>query len=99
MSARARRRHRRSGRKKNPFLLAMVVLGAILAKGVMSFGVYVLAVAAETPPLSELKPVGQGANCSGSQQLATVRRLSPDPQAIRKMLYGNAARLLSGAGR
>jgi predicted TIM-barrel fold metal-dependent hydrolase len=43
-------------------------------------------------------PVGQGANCSGSQQLATVRRLSPDPQAIRKMLYGNAARLLSGAG-
>jgi predicted TIM-barrel fold metal-dependent hydrolase len=43
-------------------------------------------------------PVGQGAKCSGSQQLATVRRLSPDPQAIRKMLYGNAARLLSGAG-
>ena len=62
MSARARRRHRRSGRKKNPFLLAMVVLGAILAMGVMSFGVYVLAIAAETPPLSELKPVGQGAN-------------------------------------
>jgi len=39
-------------------------------------------------------PIGQGSKCSGSQQLATVRRLGPDPQAIRKMLYGNAARLL-----
>jgi predicted TIM-barrel fold metal-dependent hydrolase len=31
--------------------------------------------------------------CSGSQQLAAVRRLSPDAAATRKMLYGNAARL------
>lgn len=38
--------------------------------------------------------IGQGAKFSGSQQLATVRRLSPDPQAIRKILYGNAVRLL-----
>ena len=38
--------------------------------------------------------VGQGEKCSGSQQLATVRRLSPDAGATRKMLYGNAVRLL-----
>ena len=38
--------------------------------------------------------VGSGPQCSGAQQLATVRRLSPDPQATEKMLYGNAARLL-----
>jgi penicillin-binding protein 1A len=62
MSARARRRHRRAGRKRNPFLLVMVVLGAILAMVAMSFGVWVLAIAAQTPPLSELKQVGQGAN-------------------------------------
>jgi predicted TIM-barrel fold metal-dependent hydrolase len=38
--------------------------------------------------------VGTGKACSGSQQLATVRRLAPDAQAIRKMFYENAARLL-----
>jgi predicted TIM-barrel fold metal-dependent hydrolase len=38
--------------------------------------------------------VGTGNACSGSQQLATVRRLAPDAQAIRKMLYTNVARLL-----
>jgi predicted TIM-barrel fold metal-dependent hydrolase len=38
--------------------------------------------------------VGSGNACSGSQQLATVRQLAPDAQAVRKMLYGNAARLL-----
>jgi predicted TIM-barrel fold metal-dependent hydrolase len=38
--------------------------------------------------------VGTGTACSGSQQLATVRRLAPDAQAIRKMLCVNAIRLL-----
>lgn len=38
--------------------------------------------------------VGSGPKCSGAQQLAAVRRLSPDASAIEKMLYGNAARLL-----
>jgi predicted TIM-barrel fold metal-dependent hydrolase len=38
--------------------------------------------------------VGSGKACSGSQQLATIRRLAPDPQALWKMLYDNAARLL-----
>jgi predicted TIM-barrel fold metal-dependent hydrolase len=37
---------------------------------------------------------GQGPKCSGSQQLAAIRRLSPDAQTTQKILYGNAARLL-----
>ena len=37
--------------------------------------------------------VGTGPECSGSQQLATLRRLAP-AAAIPKMLYGNASRLL-----
>jgi predicted TIM-barrel fold metal-dependent hydrolase len=32
--------------------------------------------------------------CSGSQQIAAIRRLAPDEQAVRKILYGNAARVL-----
>ena len=38
--------------------------------------------------------VGEGEKCSGSQQLAAVRRLAPNAAALRKILYGNAARLL-----
>jgi len=37
---------------------------------------------------------GQGEKCSGSQQIAAIRRLAPDEQAIRKILHGNAARVL-----
>ena len=37
---------------------------------------------------------GQGEKCSGSQQIAAIRRLAPDAQAIQKILYGNAARVL-----
>lgn len=37
---------------------------------------------------------GAGSKCSGSQQIATVRRLAPDAAAVRKMLHDNAARLL-----
>jgi predicted TIM-barrel fold metal-dependent hydrolase len=37
---------------------------------------------------------GQGAKCSGSQQIAAIRRLAPDAKAVRKILYANAARLL-----
>ena len=36
----------------------------------------------------------QPAKCSGTQQLAAVRRLAPDAQAVRKILYGNASRVL-----
>ena len=38
--------------------------------------------------------VGEGEACSGSQMLATVRRLAPDKAAERKMLFENARRLL-----
>jgi uncharacterized protein len=37
--------------------------------------------------------IGTGKECSGSQQIATITRLAPDRTALRKMLYGNAARL------
>jgi predicted TIM-barrel fold metal-dependent hydrolase len=36
---------------------------------------------------------GAGAKCSGSQQLAAVRKLSPDAAATRKMFYSNSAKL------
>jgi penicillin-binding protein 1A len=62
MSARSRRRHRRTSRKRNPFLLALIVLGATCALLVMTLGTYVLSVAAEAPPANELQAVDQGAN-------------------------------------
>lgn len=37
---------------------------------------------------------GQGADCIGSNGLAAVRRLAPGEDAVRKILHGNAARLL-----
>lgn len=37
---------------------------------------------------------GAGKACLGSQQLAAVRRLSPNKEATRKILYANAARVL-----
>ena len=37
--------------------------------------------------------IGTGKECSGSQQIAAITRLAPDRAALRKMLYGNAARL------
>ena len=37
---------------------------------------------------------GVGKACSGSQQLATIRRLSPNQEATESILWGNAARLL-----
>jgi predicted TIM-barrel fold metal-dependent hydrolase len=36
---------------------------------------------------------GSGKPCSGEQQLAALRRLSPNHAALRKMLYDNSARL------
>ena len=62
MSARSRRRHRRTSRKRNPFLLVLVVVGASAALLVMILGSYVISVAAEAPPVSELQAIDQGAN-------------------------------------
>ncbi len=39
-------------------------------------------------------PVGRGPACSGSLQILSVKRFSPDKQAERKILYGNARRVL-----
>jgi penicillin-binding protein 1A len=62
MSARSRRRHRRTSRKRNPFLLFLVVVGASAALLVMVLGSYVISVASDAPPVSELQPVDQGEN-------------------------------------
>jgi penicillin-binding protein 1A len=62
MSARSRRRHRRTSRKRNPFLLALVVCFAVLALALMGFGLWVIGVAAEAPEIDELRPVDQGEN-------------------------------------
>ncbi|MGH2956933.1 MAG: transglycosylase domain-containing protein, partial [Solirubrobacterales bacterium] len=43
-------------------MLALVIMGAVLALGVMSFGLWVMSVAAEAPPIDELQPVDTGAN-------------------------------------
>jgi penicillin-binding protein 1A len=60
MTHRARRRHRRSGRKRNKILLGLGVAAAMAAIGVLSVGVWALSVAAEAPPIEELKPVDRG---------------------------------------
>ncbi len=39
-------------------------------------------------------PVGRGPACSGSLQILSVKRFAPDKQAERKILYGNARRVL-----
>ena len=38
--------------------------------------------------------IGAGEKCSGSQMLATIRRLAPSKEIERKLLFGNARRLL-----
>jgi predicted TIM-barrel fold metal-dependent hydrolase len=38
-------------------------------------------------------PAGHGPTCTGSQQIAVIRRLSPSKQVARKLLYENARKL------
>ncbi len=38
--------------------------------------------------------LGEGSDCIGSKGLAAIRRLAPNAQSVRKILSGNAARLL-----
>ena len=54
MSARSRRRHRRTSRKRNPFLIALVLIVATGMLVTLGAGLYVLSVAAEAPTLSQL---------------------------------------------
>ena len=62
MSARSRRLRRRASHKRNPLLLTLVVLGSGIALAVMSFGMYVISVAADAPDIDTLQPVQAGEN-------------------------------------
>jgi len=42
--------------------------------------------------------IGEGAQCQGAQTLAAIRRLAPDKAVERKLLFGNAKRVLALAG-
>jgi penicillin-binding protein 1A len=63
MTQRERRRHRRSRRRKtSKLLLGLGVVVALVAISALSFGLWVLNVAAEAPPIEELRPIDRGAN-------------------------------------
>jgi hypothetical protein len=38
--------------------------------------------------------VGQGEKCIGATTLAAIRRLAPNQEIVRKLLYRNASRVL-----
>jgi penicillin-binding protein 1A len=60
MSARSRRRHRRTSRKRNPFLVTLFVLGSIGALGVLGFGLWLVNVYDSAPSLASLRPITNG---------------------------------------
>ncbi len=62
MTYRARRRHRRSQKKRSKILLGLMVVAMAVAVALVSFGIWVLSVAAEAPPIDELKPINNGAS-------------------------------------
>ena len=62
MTARQRRVARRSRKKRGPIFLGLGLLVATLAIGALSAVVWVLNVAADAPPLEDLKPIDKGAN-------------------------------------
>ena len=63
MTPRERRRSRRTRRRKSSkVLLGVGVVFAVIAIAGLSFGIWVLNVAAEVPPIEELKPIDKGAN-------------------------------------
>jgi predicted TIM-barrel fold metal-dependent hydrolase len=39
-------------------------------------------------------PIGKGEKCIGTNTLLAIRRLAPDAAAVRKILHGNAARVM-----
>jgi penicillin-binding protein 1A len=63
MTQRERRRQRRSRRgKSSKVMLGLGVVVALVGISVLSFGLWVLNVAAEAPPIDELRPIDKGAN-------------------------------------
>src|SRR5215204_6114570 len=61
MSARSRQRHRRTSRKRNPFLVVLTVLGSMLAVGVLGGGLWLISVYNSAPSLASLRPITKGA--------------------------------------
>src|SRR3954464_1529485 len=60
MSARSRRRHRRTSRKRNPFVVVLLVLGSMLAVGVLVAGLWLVSVYESAPSLASLSPITNG---------------------------------------
>src|ERR671935_1443587 len=60
MSARSRRRHRRTSRKKNPFLVTLGILGSILAIGALGAGLWLISVYDSAPSIASLRPISKG---------------------------------------
>jgi penicillin-binding protein 1A len=61
MSARSRRRHRRTSRKTNPFLVTLGVMGSLLALGALGGGLWLLSVYNSAPSIASLRPISKGA--------------------------------------
>src|SRR3954470_22276246 len=61
MSARSRRRHRRTSRKKNPFLVVLTVLTSIVALGAAIGVAWLGSVYNSAPSLASLRPITKGA--------------------------------------
>jgi penicillin-binding protein 1A len=61
MSARSRRRLRRTSRKRNPFLVTLLVVGSAFAAGVLGGGLWLLSVYDSAPSLASLNPITKGA--------------------------------------
>jgi penicillin-binding protein 1A len=60
MSARSRRRHRRTSRKKNPFLMAVLVLASMLIVGALVGGLWLIGVYNSAPSIASLRPISKG---------------------------------------
>ena len=62
MTPRERRKLRTRRHKGSKVLLGIGVMFALVAVAVLSFGIWVLNVAAEAPPIDQLRPIEKGAN-------------------------------------
>src|SRR5215207_3063821 len=60
MSALSRRRLRRTSRKKNPFLVTLLVVGSTIAAGVLGGGLWLISVYDSAPSLASLRPITKG---------------------------------------
>jgi penicillin-binding protein 1A len=60
MSARSRRRHRRTSRKRNPFLVVLLVLGSMAALGALGVGFWLIGVYNSAPSIASLRPISKG---------------------------------------